>query len=71
MAVPGAAVVAGALFGFSWAWTVFFAVLLVRSLVLPLVGPMRKEGLRFTPKQLGIAEAVFSMALIVIAVSTS
>lgn len=70
-AVLVAAVVAGALSDFSRAWTVFFAVLLVRSLVLPLVGPMREWGRRFTPKQVGIAEAVFSVALIGIAVSTS
>lgn len=55
----------------SWAWTVFFAVMAARALVLPLVGPMRAHGRRFTPKQVGIAEAVFSVALVVIALTTT
>lgn len=66
-----ASVVAAALTGFPWAWTGFFAVLLVRSIALPLVGPMRENGLRFTPKQLGMAEVVFSVALLVIAFTTA
>ncbi|WP_092611316.1 YwiC-like family protein [Raineyella antarctica] len=71
VAVLAAAVVASLLTGFPWAWAVLFAILVVRSLALPLVGPMRTDGLRFTPKQLGLAEGVFSLALMVIAFTTS
>lgn len=70
VAVLAAAVAASLLTGFAWAWTAFFAAVAIRALVLPLVGPMRRDGRRFTPKQLGIAEAGFSALLIALALAT-
>lgn len=69
--VLAVAIAAATMTGYPWAWTVFFAATAVRSLALPLAGPMREHGLRLTPKQLGIAEAVFSVALVAIAMATA
>ncbi len=68
LAATAAAVAGATLGGFAgWAW--FFAVTTVRSLALPLAGPMRRDGLRLTPRQLGLAEAVFSVALVALALA--
>ncbi|MEA5154878.1 YwiC-like family protein [Raineyella sp.] len=67
LAATAVALAGAALGGYAgWAW--FFAVTAVRSLALPLAGPMRRDGLRLTPKQLGLAEAVFSVALVALAI---
>lgn len=71
VAVLAGAVVAALTAGASWAWAVFFAVVLARTVAFPLVGPMREHGRRFTPKQLGIVEIFFTLALVAIAVTTT
>ncbi|WOP19944.1 YwiC-like family protein [Raineyella sp. LH-20] len=52
-------------------WAVFFGLTTVRSLALPLIGPMRPSGPAFTPRQLGLAEAMFSVALVGLALATA
>lgn len=69
VAVLAAAAAAVLAFDAGRAWVVFFAVVLARTVALPLVGPMREQGRRFTPKQLGIVEIFFTVALVAIAAS--
>ncbi|WP_239022333.1 YwiC-like family protein [Raineyella fluvialis] len=71
LAATAGAILAVMVGGAHVGWAIFFAATAVRSLVLPLVGPMRDGGLRLTPKQLGLAEAVFSIALVTLALLTA
>lgn len=66
-----AAILATLLAGAAPWWAAFFGLTAVRSLALPLIGPMRAGGPTFSPKQLGLAEAVFSVALVTLALATA
>ena len=71
LAATAATILATASAGASPWWAIFFGLTTVRSLALPLIGPMRPGGPSFTPKQLGLAEAVFSVALVGLALATA
>lgn len=50
--------------GLGWCWVVFFVATLVRTVVLPLIGPMASPPRTITPMTLGLVEVVFSLALL-------
>lgn len=64
-----ATVVAAALLvaiGLHWLFIVFFTATLVRAIALPLRGPLATPPRTITPKQVGLIEAGFSVALLLI-----
>ncbi|NNG20670.1 YwiC-like family protein [Naumannella sp. ID2617S] len=62
------AVVTAAASGLGWAWAVFFDVVLLRAVLVPLLGPM--SGRTVTPKQAGIGEIVLSLTFAALALYT-
>lgn len=61
--------IAGAMGHLSWWWTIFFAATTIRAVILPARWTMRGRMLRAS--KIGIIEIVFSVLLLIIAVTTS